>query len=107
MDPAAILKWREDADKRTKCNERWDKHKHLFEEFIEVIKPDVSDDLIMCMEHVETLPTDCGQILMIDRYEKYLPARMLLAEILEVFATKGDYMTLVKLFIIKMVHENW
>jgi hypothetical protein len=103
----SIAQWREQSDARAKCNEQWLLYKSTFEEFIEAIKSEVSKDVVRCMEYVETLPNDCGAIMAIDSYERHLPARMLLAEILETFARKGDYMTLVKLFIVKMVNNKW
>ena len=103
----AIALWREESDARAKCNEKWRNYHDQFEDFIEAIKGKVSEDAIMIMEHVETLPRDCGEILAIDSYEKYLPARILLAEILETFARNGDYMTFVKLFIVQMVRKQW
>lgn len=54
------------------------------------------------MKYVETLPCDCGEILAIDNYKKYLPARILLSEILEVFSRDGDYMSLFQTFITQM-----
>ena len=102
-----IAKWREESDLRAKCNEQWRKHSHLFEYLIKAINPDVSIDLIYCMEYVKTLPDDCGEFLLIDCYEKYLPARILLSEILEVFARDGDFMTLVKLFVVEMIKNQW
>jgi hypothetical protein len=38
---------------------------------------------------------------------KHLPARILLAEILEKFATNRDYMTDVKMFVDKRVRKQW
>lgn len=98
----AIAQWREQSEKRAKCNERWNNYKDMFEDFIEAIKGEVSDDTIMCLEHVETLPRNCGEILAIDRYEKYFEARVILAEILETFANKGDYMSLINSFMVQM-----
>jgi hypothetical protein len=103
----AIAKWREESDLRAKCNYQWCKYRTKFKEFIETIKSDVSEDLICCMEYVETLPTDCGTILSIDSYKKHFPARILLAEILETFSRNGNYMTLVKLFVVQMVANQW
>ena len=103
----AIAKWREESDLRAKCNEQWRKHSHLFEYLIKAIKSEVSEDLVHCMEYIETLPRDCGAFLVIDSYEKYLPARILLSEILEVFARDGDFMTLVKLFVVEMIRNQW
>jgi hypothetical protein len=103
----AIAQWREQSDVRAKCNEQWCKYSIRFEEFIEAIKSEVSDDIILCMEYVETLPNDCGEILAIDSYMKHLPARILLAEILEKFATNRDYMTDVKMFVDKRVRKQW
>ena len=103
----AIAQWREESDKRAMCNAQWNNYKDVFEEFIQAIKSEVSEYLIYCMEYVKTLPHDCGATLAIDSYKKHLPARILLSEILETFARNGDYMTLVKLFVVKMVREQW
>jgi hypothetical protein len=103
----AIARWRDESDLRAKCNEQWRKHHHLFEYLIKAIKSEVSEDLIRCMEYVETLPSDCGAILAMDSYVKHLPARILLSEILEVFERDGDFMTLVKLFIVEMIRNKW
>jgi hypothetical protein len=105
----AIVQWREQCEKRMKCNERWNNYHHLFDNFIEAIKGkgNISEKTIMCLEHVETLPRDCGEILAIDRYEKYFESRVLLAEILEVFAKDGDYMTLIQTFITQMKTMKW
>jgi hypothetical protein len=103
----AIAQWREQSDARAKCNEQWRLYKSKFPELIETIKGEVSEDLIHCMKYVSTLPNDCGAILAMDSYVKHLPARMLLSEILETFARNGDYMTLVKLFIVEMVRKQW
>ncbi len=103
----AIAKWREESDLRAKCNEQWKLHKNKFTELIEAIKNEVSEDTIGCMKYVSTLPNDCGSILAIDSYSKHLPARILLSEILDTFARNGDYYTLVKLFIVQMVRNQW
>ena len=103
----AIAQWREESDARAKCNKQWKNHHHLFNDFIDAIHSEVSEDTIHCMEYVSRLPNDCGAILAIDSYTKHLPARILLAEILETFARNGDYMTFVKLFIVQMVRKQW
>ena len=103
----AIAQWREESDLRAKCNVQWENNRHLFNELIDAIKNEVSEDLVNCMNYVSTLPHDCGTILAIDTYKKHLPARILLAEILEAFARNGDYMTLVNLFVVEMVRKQW
>lgn len=103
----ALAKWREEYDARSKCNEQWRNYKCKFEEFVDAIKSEVSEDVIHCMKHVNSLPHDCGTILVIDSYTKYLPARMMLAEILEEFATGQEYMTGVKMFVVLMVRNQW
>ena len=102
-----IEKWREESDARAKCDEQWTLYKSKFPELIETIKGEVSEDLVNCMNYVSTLPNGCGSILVTDSYVKHLPARILLAEILEKFATNGDYMTDVKMFVVLMVRNNW
>ena len=100
----AIAQWREESDLRAKCNEQC---KTKFSDLVDAIKGEVSEDTIHCMKYVSRLPNDCGEILAIDSYSKHLPARILLSEILDTFARNGDYMTLVKLFIVEMVRKQW
>ena len=103
----AIAQWREESDLRAKCNEQWKLCKTKFSDLVDAIKGEVSEDTIHCMKYVSRLPNDCGEILAIDSYSKHLPARILLSEILDTFARNGDYMTLVKLFIVEMVRKQW